>query len=313
MFVVTAALKLFALFFFNDTATTEIYTLSLHDALPIAPVTVTLNWHWLFVLMVAPESGIRVGEVVVNVPPRVVAEESATVSPVGSVSANATPVRGTVLAPGLVMVKVSDVVVFSAMVTGLKALAIEGGATTVMEAEAVPPAPPSVEVTLPVVLFWSPAGTPVTLTENVHPLLAARVAPDKLMLFVPATAVIVPPPQLPVKPLGFATTRPAGNVSLKPMPVSVDVFGLLIVKPSEVVPFNAMLAAPNDLLMVGEATTVMLAEAVSPVPASTEVTALVVLFCAPALMPFTFTENVHDAVASNVAPVRLTLVSPALS
>ena len=28
-------LGLFSLFFFNDTATTEIYTLSLHDALPI--------------------------------------------------------------------------------------------------------------------------------------------------------------------------------------------------------------------------------------------------------------------------------------
>ena len=27
--------KLFIFFFFNDTATTEIYTLSLHDALPI--------------------------------------------------------------------------------------------------------------------------------------------------------------------------------------------------------------------------------------------------------------------------------------
>ena len=27
-------------FFFNDTATTEIYTLSLHDALPISPDTV---------------------------------------------------------------------------------------------------------------------------------------------------------------------------------------------------------------------------------------------------------------------------------
>src|ERR1019366_10804720 len=27
------------IFFFNDTATTEIYTLSLHDALPISPVT----------------------------------------------------------------------------------------------------------------------------------------------------------------------------------------------------------------------------------------------------------------------------------
>src|SRR2546426_10342082 len=29
------ALRLFFFFFFNDTATTEIYTLSLHDALPI--------------------------------------------------------------------------------------------------------------------------------------------------------------------------------------------------------------------------------------------------------------------------------------
>src|SRR5271166_7080330 len=32
-------LILFSFFFFNDTATTEIYTLSLHDALPISPVT----------------------------------------------------------------------------------------------------------------------------------------------------------------------------------------------------------------------------------------------------------------------------------
>src|SRR2546427_1419919 len=30
-------LSLFFFFFFNDTATTEIYTLSLHDALPICP------------------------------------------------------------------------------------------------------------------------------------------------------------------------------------------------------------------------------------------------------------------------------------
>src|SRR5258708_30237594 len=32
-------LTLFFFFFFNDTATTEIYTLSLHDALPISPMT----------------------------------------------------------------------------------------------------------------------------------------------------------------------------------------------------------------------------------------------------------------------------------
>src|SRR6266478_8585303 len=31
------SLLLFLFFFFNDTATTEIYTLSLHDALPICP------------------------------------------------------------------------------------------------------------------------------------------------------------------------------------------------------------------------------------------------------------------------------------
>src|SRR5256885_12790494 len=32
-------LLLFFFFFFNDTATTEIYTLSLHDALPISPLS----------------------------------------------------------------------------------------------------------------------------------------------------------------------------------------------------------------------------------------------------------------------------------
>src|SRR5574342_779551 len=33
--IILQALRPFFLFFFNDTATTEIYTLSLHDALPI--------------------------------------------------------------------------------------------------------------------------------------------------------------------------------------------------------------------------------------------------------------------------------------
>src|SRR2546422_7313894 len=37
----------FFFFFFNDTATTEIYTLSLHDALPICcPVTTALSPPW---------------------------------------------------------------------------------------------------------------------------------------------------------------------------------------------------------------------------------------------------------------------------
>src|SRR5216683_2645586 len=37
------ALVFHILFFFNDTATTEIYTLSLHDALPIAPAAYPLS------------------------------------------------------------------------------------------------------------------------------------------------------------------------------------------------------------------------------------------------------------------------------
>src|SRR2546430_16833290 len=38
---------LFSFFFFNDTATTEIYTLSLHDALPISLVNVCDRHHGL--------------------------------------------------------------------------------------------------------------------------------------------------------------------------------------------------------------------------------------------------------------------------
>src|SRR2546426_12542791 len=38
MFLLHVISLSFRFFFFNDTATTEIYTLSLHDALPISPV-----------------------------------------------------------------------------------------------------------------------------------------------------------------------------------------------------------------------------------------------------------------------------------
>src|SRR2546429_9541458 len=42
-FVMICLSRLFLFFFFNDTATTEIYTLSLHDALPISstPTSIT--------------------------------------------------------------------------------------------------------------------------------------------------------------------------------------------------------------------------------------------------------------------------------
>ena len=48
LFLVFPTLWPFAFFFFNDTATTEIYTLSLHDALPILLVLL------IYLLQVVP-------------------------------------------------------------------------------------------------------------------------------------------------------------------------------------------------------------------------------------------------------------------
>src|SRR5476649_3007507 len=44
-FYLLCALAFFSCFFFNDTATTEIYTLSLHDALPISEAVWKAIYH----------------------------------------------------------------------------------------------------------------------------------------------------------------------------------------------------------------------------------------------------------------------------
>ena len=61
---------------------------------------------------------------------------------------------------------------------------------------------------------------PSTFTEKVHDEFAARVAPDKLIEVAFPVAVIVPPPQEPLRPLGLCTAILAGRLSVKPMPVS---------------------------------------------------------------------------------------------
>ncbi len=112
------------------------------------------------------------------------------------------------------------------------------GAVTLTLAEAVPPVPPSVEVTFPVVLFFTPALVAVTLTEKVQLPMAVRLPPLRMIVPDPAVAVIVPP-QLPFSPLGVEITRPGGSVSVKPMPVNaVEVLGLFIVKLNAVDPFS---------------------------------------------------------------------------
>ena len=152
----------------------------------VAPVTFTLNVQFVAAAMVAP---VRLTApdpaVAVMVPPPQVPASplgEATVIPAGSVSVNATPVNAAVFADGFVMVKLRADVPFGEIAVGLKAFAMDGGATTTRLAEAVPPVPPSVDATFPVVLFCVPAAMPVTFTAKVHELLAARVAPVRLTL-----------------------------------------------------------------------------------------------------------------------------------
>lgn len=236
-------------------------------------VTGTLNVQLLFTAMVAPERLMVLPPLVVSVPPHTVVVAFATDSPAGKTSVNATPVRATVFTAGLAMVKPSDVVAFTAMELGAKLLAITGGATTIILAEAATPAPPSLEVITLVVLFWRPAAVPVTFTAKLQELLAGNVAPDRLIALVACVAVIVPPPQAPVRPFGVEITRPAGSASVKPTPVNpVVALGFWMVKLSVVVPFSGMLAAPNALAILGADRTVMLAFEVFPVPPSVELT-----------------------------------------
>src|SRR5260370_2381889 len=181
------------------------------------------------------------------------------------------PIPFSIVPPlGLLIVKVNVTDWFTATVAAPKDLVMLGGATTVRFAVLlVPPVPPSVEVTALVVLLFALAVGPVTFTENVHPVLAASVAPDKFTEPDPCAAVIVPPPHEPVRPLGVATIRPACSVSVNPIPLrEMLALGLLIVKLIEVGPFCGMVASPNALLILSGPTTVTLAAAVPPVPHS---------------------------------------------
>ena len=77
------------------------------------------------------------------------------------------------------------------------------------------------------------------------------------MVDEPATAVMVPPPHVPDKPLGVATTSPAGRLSVKLKPVNVvEVLGLLMLNVSAVELPVKMGFAVKALLMTGGATTV---------------------------------------------------------
>jgi len=130
-------------------------------------VTFTLSVQLVLVAIETPVSEtVPEPATAVGVPPQVLVIPFgvATAVPTGNVSVKPTPVRATVLAAGLVIVNVSEVVPFTVTPGAPYALAMDGGETTAKLAEAVPPVPPSVEVTVPVVLLIVPAAVPVTLT-----------------------------------------------------------------------------------------------------------------------------------------------------
>ena len=87
---------------------------------------------------------------------------------------------------------------------------------------------------------------PITFTENVQKPFVASDAPERLTLPDPGAAMIVPPPQVPLKPFGEATCNPEGRVSVNPIPVSDwSAFGLLTVNVNTVVPLRGIAGALN--------------------------------------------------------------------
>src|SRR5580692_1517 len=129
-----------------------------------------------------------------------------------------------------------------------KDTASAGGATTASVADAGRPVAPWFEVMALVTLFLLPAVVPVTLTNKLQEAPAANVAPDRLTLPPPATAVMLPPPHAPVRPLGVASSNPGGRVSVNPIPVKAEVvFGLPMANASVVAPpWSGTLGAPNN-------------------------------------------------------------------
>jgi hypothetical protein len=213
------------------------------------------------------------------------------------------------MAFGFVIVKLRVVVPPTGMVAAPKLFVIVGGLRTVKLAVPALPVPPSGELAV-TELLTTPAVIPVTFTENVQESPALRFAPARLIVVEPATAVVVPPSQVPATG-GLATCKPPVNVSVKLMPVKAPVeFGFVTVKLKVVVPPAGMVAAPKLFVIVGGLSTVKLAVPAVPVPPSGEL-AVTELLTRPAVVPITFTENVQCAPELRVAPARLIEVDPA--
>ena len=236
----------------------------------------------------------------------------ATTRPSGNTSENANPDAATVL--GFVILNVNVVVPFNGIDGAPNALEIDGGPTTSNVSVAGAPVPPWFDdaVTL---LSFTPVVRPVTSTLMVHCAVGAISPPVRLTVSLPGSAVMVAvPPQEPVRPLGVATTRPAGSVSVNATPVCVTAvsgFETTIVR--LVVPANGTVSAPKVFVAVGRRTTVTVSLAVFPVPAFAEVTASVVFVIWPGEVGVTSTLTVHARFAATVPPASWTSEAPGVA
>src|SRR5262249_27383359 len=153
---------------------------------------------------------------------------------------------------GLVMVMVSEVVLPTESVAEPTLIAMVGAdsALTVRVTTTAPLGGAWLDVTPAIVAVCDPALVPVTLNATEHDAFPASVPPERVTLPLPAVAVTVPPHVL-VSAFGFATTRPARNVSVKTRPVSSVALGLVMVTVIEVVPPTKMDPAPKLCVTFG--------------------------------------------------------------
>src|SRR5207237_5716895 len=177
----------------------------------VAPVTVTVIVQLAPAARVPPVNVSVSPPVMTRLPPQVAVVPLGAVDRAGSVSVRATPVSAAV-AFGLVSRKLMLTSPPNGMLAAAKDFAIVGGATTVTVAVFdVAPAPDSFELMGPVVLFFTPAVAPVTVTVIVQLALPASVPPVNVSVSPPAITRL--PPHVAVVPLG--AVRPAGSVSVK--------------------------------------------------------------------------------------------------
>lgn len=186
------------------------------------------------------------------------------ISPLGKVSEKARFESVAVLF-GLVTVNASEGVPLMGMLEAPKLFTSTGGAITEIDAAAVLPVPPLLELTGLVMFMYWPAIVPVTVTLKTQLALAAIVAPEREIVLLPLTVKV--PPHTLLVPLGMVS--PAGKTSVNATPVSATVLpaGLARVKLKTLVAFTLMAVGLNALeIEGGNVPAVILMEAVALLP-----------------------------------------------